>query len=167
MKKLNMFLATVAMSGLMTVGAIADEAVVSKIDVTSDFSTVDSQMAATYWPGIEADLKEKLATAMAARAGEEGLEVQVSIRTLAVNAAASTDSYTDLNGIEGTVAITKHGEDSPFTSSPVAFSVVAPEPTALVQEGLIVLQPNTEDNYNALIDAVVGEVEKKVGDIKM
>jgi len=171
MKKLNLFLATVALSGVLSgafmTQAVADDAIVSKIDVTSDFSSVDSQMAASYWPGIEADLKEKLAQTFAGRAGENGVEIDVSIRLLAVNAAASTASYTDLNGIEGVVAIRGPDEDSPTKSFPVGFSVVAPEPTQVVMPGVIVLQPDTEDNYNALINAVVGEIEKQVSDIDM
>jgi hypothetical protein len=142
------------------------EPIVSEIEVSSDFASVENTMAAEYWPSIETDLKAELASRLSGFAGEEGMTVKVSIRDLALNAAASDLTYKDLNSIDGTVAIQGPEENSQLKSFRVAFSVVPPEGVTPM-EGVIVLPPDTADNYAALIDAIVDEVEKGVMDYSM
>jgi hypothetical protein len=165
---MKMLFQTAAAAALLAASATFAQAepIVSEIEVTSDFASVENTMAAEYWPSIEADLKAELSTRLAPYAGEDGMQIRVSIRDLALNAAASDMSYRDLNTIDGTVAIRGPEEDSQTKSYRVAFSVVPPEGMEPM-EGVIVLPPDTADNYAALIDAVVDEVEKGVMDYSM
>ena len=165
---MKMLFQTAAAAALLAASATFSlaEPIVTEIEVTSDFATVENTMAAEYWPAIEADLKAELSTRLSGFAGDDGMKIKVSIRELALNAAASDASYKDLNSIAGTVAIQGPEENSQLKSFPVAFSVVAPEGMTPI-EGVIVLQPDTTDNYAALIDAVADEVEKGVMDYSM
>ena len=165
MKYRNLLAATIMAASFGTY-AFAGDAIVSTINVNADFEAVDSSMAMKFWPTIESDLKKKLGESLAARAGENGVDIDVSIRELTLNAAATDASYSDLNGIDGVVAIRGPEEDSPTKSFRVAYSVVPPT-DSVPQEGIIVLQPDTADNYAALIDAIVAEVRKQVDQIEM
>jgi hypothetical protein len=162
------FFQTAAAAALLVASATLAQAetIVTEIEVESDFAAVENSMAAEYWPSVEADLKAELATRLAPFAGEEGLKVKVTIQDLALNAAASDMSYKDLNSISGTVAIQGLEENSQLKSFLVAFSVAPPEGITPI-EGVIVLPPDTADNYAALIDAVVDDVEKGVMDYSM
>ena len=165
MKLFNKYLATTALiAGLA--GAASAETIVSEIDVNADFGALETQMATDFWPTVEADLKAKLAERLAPMAGEDGVEIDVSIRELALNAAATTATYSDLNAIDGVVAIRGPEEDDPTTSFRIAYSVVAPEGVDPMP-GVIVLPADTTDNYAALLDTIVDEVEKQVRDYNM
>ena len=145
--------------------ALADP-VVSSIEVEADFDAVQTEKASNFWPSIEADLEAQLSERLAPYAGDNGLDVKVVIRELSLDATAADRTYRDLNGIEGVVAVRAQDDSYNPQGYRIAYSVLPPGDRPAIP-GAIILKPDTSDNYEALIAAIVSQVEDEVGKYDM
>ncbi len=159
MKRILKLPRTLALAGgILTLGLSGAYAVeISDIAVRSEAAVIADNAAATFWPNLEADLKNALVQQLAENSSASGVVMQVTVRSLSVSDSA--DATTDDGVLETTVM---------FISGDAATGALTHSVTVnqQVEDGIhgdtLLLPRTSEDFYHALIRHYAETVAEKV-----
>lgn len=156
-------LASASMIALASV-AQAEQLRVSSIDVTVELPVAEGANALELWPTIETDLETAVATDIADQIGDSIHDVRVNLNEISLDGAYVLEAGGAFNTMEGFVNVFRDNETVPIESFPVRLEAYSAS-AVNAPEGAIILPPEQEAFYDALIMAFAAETGKHLSTV--
>ncbi len=148
---------TVILSGIFAgfvMGSMAstafaeDRTLIAEADVKVELDDVQAN-ALEYWPDIERDLEEKLASAIAPHYSGDGYDVTIRLSEISIDGSALLGNEGEFNTLTGWVVVREQHNPAPVERVWVSLTAKTGE---VDPEADIVIAPARNAFYNALLD---------------
>jgi hypothetical protein len=150
---------------------LAQDKVVSSVEVKADLSAYENSNALEYWPSLETDLSQRIAEKISIDDTSEAPRMRVEINKIAINGETLLPDTGEFNQLEGTVTLMESLNETSSTkvdgttgtalqSFPLVLNAVSAN--TAVPEGVILIPPSKDDFYAALVDAYATEAIKQI-----
>lgn len=156
-------LASASMIALASV-AQAEQLRVNSIDVTVELPVAEGANALELWPTIESDLETAIATDIADQIGESIHDVRVNLNEVSLDGAYVLEPGGAFNTMAGFVNVFRDDETVPLESFPLRLEAYSAS-AVNAPEGAIILPPEQEAFYDALIMAFAAETGKHLATV--
>jgi hypothetical protein len=138
---------------------------VGSVAVEADLSVAENQPALDRWPTLSEDLRAAISETVAPAAKPGGLEVTVRLISFSVDGSYQLGDDGRFNTMEGVVVVKHPGK--PGTAEGMPIKLMATSDTAVAVSGpgiFLVVPPNSDDFYSAMITAFAVHVANMVED---
>lgn len=163
-------LATTAICGLAVLGASAawaDMVKVGSIEVKTNLAAFENSNALEYWGDIEQDLGAALAQRIDVTDLPKDDSLIVTITGIMLNGNPMLPAHGEFNQLDGTIALfeapqdnvnKEHASTDGAAADSYALKVYTVTEETVAPEGAVVIEPDKDDYYHALVDGFAIEV---------
>lgn len=159
-----------AATALIAVPAIAEDKILSDVEVKADLSAYDKSNALEFWPTLDRDLGKAIAERVQIDDEADAPRLRVEINKVAIDGDTFLPDSGEFNELEGTVVVfadsstdgaDKDGDEEEATGS-YALRLSARSAGGEAPEGWVYMPPSKEDFYTAMVDAYAEEVVERL-----
>ena len=164
MKTVPIITATAVALGLsLAAPARAEDATVKDVSVNIDIDAATGANALTYYPEMADDLKRFIVAELPVSDDPNGYTVQVDVQSVTLNGDTMLPDSREFNQIEGVMSVLAPDTNANTESYPIR--VYARSADHAVPAGYAVIEPSSDDFYQAMIDGFATEVADKAPDV--
>jgi hypothetical protein len=156
------FAAGVSLAALSSAAFAQDELVFSDVNVEASMEAAQNGNAMQVFPEITTDLMTAISSRVPGSDDAADPTIRIDIRKISLNGNPMLTGSNEFNEIEGVVAISGKGGNTPGYSFPVNISAYAAD--IAVPEGYVAVAPSQDDFYVSMINAFADVVAQQALD---
>lgn len=160
LKKTKLMMAAATMSIASFGSAFAMDSV-AEVTVSAKGEAIESSNALNFWPNLETDLQKKIFDALWEDGAEYHYDVTVDIQEIGLDASKMLDEDGKFNHLMGWVRVQDELTGESIENFQIDLKAHL-ETMGEAPEGVILILPDDEDFYTAMLDAFVEKTEEHV-----
>ena len=139
------------------------EPTVKEINVNAELNSLTDSNARAYYPDVAHDILEKIVDKLPMTNDPQGYVVTVNIQRMSLDGDTMLPDSREFNQIEGVMSVLAPDTNANTESYPIR--VYARSADHAVPAGYAVIEPSSDDFYQAMIDGFATEVADKAPDV--